>query len=191
QSDDHLAQARRSMDWVAGMHKYLEEGRLRLFAQAIQPLSNRAGTGAHFEVLARLVDEEGRYVSPVGIIEAAEHSGMMDTIDRYVVQRVFRSIGALSQQAMRRLDTCAVNLSGISLMREGLLDFIVKEMQKSNVPPAKICFEVTETAALANLGEVRWLMQELGAMGCRFAIDDFGSGHASYGYLENLPVDYL
>jgi diguanylate cyclase (GGDEF)-like protein len=191
QSDDGLAQARRSMHWVAGMHKNLEEGRLRLFAQSIQPLSARAGTGGHFEVLARLVDEEGRFVSPVGIIEAAEHSGMMDTIDRYVVQRVFRSIGALPQQAMRRLDTCAVNLSGVSLMREGLLDFIVKEMQKANVPPAKICFEVTETAALANLGEVRWLMQELGAMGCRFAIDDFGSGHASYGYLENLPVDYL
>jgi EAL domain-containing protein (putative c-di-GMP-specific phosphodiesterase class I) len=64
-------------------------------------------------------------------------------------------------------------------------------MQRAAVPPSKICFEVTETAALANLGEVLWLMQELGAMGCRFAIDDFGSGHASYGYIENLPVDYV
>ena len=91
----------------------------------------------------------------------------------------------------RHLDTCAVNLSGVSLLREGLLDFIVKEMHKASVPPSKICFEVTETAALANLGEVRWVMQELGAMGCRFAIDDFGSGHASYGYIENLPVDYV
>ncbi len=116
---------------------------------------------------------------------------MMDTLDNYVVKRAFRAIGALPHQAMRRLDTAAINLSGVSLMREGLLDIIVREMHKANVPPGKICFEVTETAALANLGEVRWFMQELGAMGCRFAIDDFGSGHASYGYLENLPVDYL
>ena len=75
--------------------------------------------------------------------------------------------------------------------REGLLDYIVSELGRSNVPPRKICFEITETAALSNVGEVRWFMQELGAMGCRFAIDDFGSGQASYGYIENLPVDYV
>jgi diguanylate cyclase (GGDEF)-like protein/PAS domain S-box-containing protein len=191
ESDDQMAQSRRSIQWVAGLQKNLEDGRLRLFAQTITPLSARAGKGAHFEVLVRRVDEQGRFLSPVGIIQAAEHSGMMDAIDRFVVRQAFRMIGALPQRAMRRLDTCAINLSGISLLREGLLDFIVKEMHKANVPPSKICFEVTETAALANLGEVLWLMQELGAMGCRFAIDDFGSGHASYGYLENLPVDYV
>ena len=191
ESDDQMAQSRRSIQWVAGLQKNLEDGRLRLFAQSINPLSSRAGKGAHFEVLVRRVDEQGRFLSPVGIIQAAEHSGMMDAIDRFVVRQAFRMIGGLPQRAMRKLDTCAINLSGISLLREGLLDFIVKEMHKANVPPSKICFEVTETAALANLGEVLWLMQELGAMGCRFAIDDFGSGHASYGYLENLPVDYV
>ena len=67
----------------------------------------------------------------------------------------------------------------------------MEELERAKVPPRKICFEITETSALANLGEVLWLMQELGAMGCRFAIDDFGSGHASYGYIETLPVDYL
>jgi diguanylate cyclase (GGDEF)-like protein/PAS domain S-box-containing protein len=191
EDDDQIAQSRRSIHWVAGLQKNLEDGKLRLFAQGIHPLVPRPDAGAHFEVLVRLVDEIGQYRSPVGIIHAAEHSGMMDAIDRFVVQRAFRMIGGLPQRAMRRLDTCAINLSGVSLLREGLLDFIVREMHKANVPPSKICFEVTETAALANLGEVRWLMQELGAMGCRFAIDDFGSGHASYGYIENLPVDYV
>ena len=191
ESDDQMGQSRRSIQWVASLQKNLEEGRLRLFAQSINPLSSRAGKGAHFEILVRRVDEEGRFQSPVSIIEAAEHSGMMDAIDRFVVRQAFRMVGGLPQRAMRRLDTCAINLSGVSLLREGLLDFIVKEMHKANVPPSKICFEVTETAALANLGEVLWLMQELGAMGCRFAIDDFGSGHASYGYIENLPVDYV
>ena len=139
----------------------------------------------------RRVDEQGRFQSPVSIIEAAEHSGLMDVIDRFVVRQALRMVGNLPHRAKRRLDTCAINLSADSHLREGLLDFIVKEMHRSNVPPAKICFEVTETAALANLGEVLWVMQELGAMGCRFAIDDFGSGHASYGYIENLPVDYV
>jgi diguanylate cyclase (GGDEF)-like protein/PAS domain S-box-containing protein len=189
--DDVMAKGRRSIQWVAGMQRNLEDGRLRLFAQGIHPLAVRGPVGAHFEILVRLVDEDGSFQSPVGIIQAAEHSGMMDGLDRFVVKTALRAIGALPQRAMRRLDTCAINLSGLSLVREGLLDFIVQEMQRANVPPGKICFEITETAALANLGEVLWLMQELGAMGCRFAIDDFGSGHASYGYLENLPVDYV
>ena len=191
ETDDQMAQSRRSRQWVAGLQKNLEEGKLQLFAQGINALSSRAGKGVHFEVLVRRVDEQGRFQSPVSIIEAAEHSGMMDAIDRFVVRQALRMVGGLPQRAMRRLDTCAINLSGVSLLREGLLDFIVKEMHKSNVPPSKICFEVTETAALANLGEVLWVMQELGAMGCRFAIDDFGSGHASYGYIETLPVDYV
>jgi diguanylate cyclase (GGDEF)-like protein len=191
ESDDQMAQGRRSIEWVAGLHKNLQEGRLHLFAQRINALSSRAGKGAHFEVLVRRVDEQGGLHSPVSIIEAAEHSGMMDAIDRYVIRQAFRMVGALPRRAMSRLDTCAINLSGTSLLREGLLDFVAKEMHTANVPPSKICFEVTETAALANLGEVLWLMQELGGMGCRFAIDDFGSGHASYGYIERLPVDYL
>jgi diguanylate cyclase (GGDEF)-like protein/PAS domain S-box-containing protein len=191
EDDDQMAEKRRSVAWVAGLQKNLEEGRLRLFAQSINPLAIETPVGAHFEILVRRVTEDGRFISPVGIIQAAENSGMMDAIDRFVVKTAFRTIGALPQKAMRRLDTCAINLSGISLLREGLLDFIVQEMNRSNVPPSKICFEITETAALANLGEVLWLMQELGAMGCRFAIDDFGSGQASYGYLENLPVDYV
>jgi diguanylate cyclase (GGDEF)-like protein len=189
--DDQTAQNRRSMQWVAGLGRHLEDGRLRLFAQTIHPLNAPADVGTHFEVLVRLVGDDGALQSPVGIIQAAEHSGMMDAIDRFVVKQALRVIGALPQRAMRRLDTCAINLSGISLLREGLLTYIVQEMQRSNVPPSKICFEITETAALANLGEVLWLMQELGAMGCRFAIDDFGSGQASYGYIETLPVDYV
>ena len=189
--DAQMGQSRLSMQWVAGMQRNLEEGRLRLFAQGIVPLARRGVTGKHFEILVRVVGDDGKFQSPVGIIQAAEHSGMMEGIDRFVVRQALKMIGALSQKAMRRLDTCAINLSGVSLLREGLLDFIVHEMNRSTVPPSKICFEITETAALANLGEVLWFMQELGAMGCRFAIDDFGSGHASYGYIETLPVDYV
>lgn len=186
-----MLQTRSSIQWVASIQRHLEGGGLCLFAQPIHALSPGAGSGAHFEVLCRLVGSDGRHQSPVAIIQAAESAGLMDAIDRFVVRQALRVVGALPQRALRRLDTCAINLSAISLLREGLLDYIVDEMQRSNVPPNKICFEITETSALANLGEVLWLMQELGGMGCRFAIDDFGSGHASYGYLETLPVDYV
>ena len=189
--DEAMTQTRSSIQWVASIQRHLEEGGLRLFGQNIHALSPGAGVGAHFEVLCRHVGEDGQLHSPVAIIQAAENAGLMDAIDRFVVRHALRVVGALPQRAMRRLETCAINLSGISLLREGLLDYIVDEMQRSRVPPSKICFEITETAALANLGEVLWLMQELGGMGCRFAIDDFGSGHASYGYLEKLPVDYV
>ncbi len=189
--DDEMARQRSSMVWIAGIKRHLAEGKLRLYAQDIRPLYPNAKYGAHFEILVRQVGDDGLVRSPVGIIQAAEHSGMMDAIDRFVVQRALKALGALSPRALDKLETCAINLSGVSLLREGLLDFIVEELGRATVPPQKICFEITETAALANLGEVLWLMQELGAMGCRFAIDDFGSGHASYGYIESLPVNYV
>lgn len=193
--DQQMTTSRRSMQWVASLQRHLAEGRLRLYSQGIHPLIKPGAAhtprGAHFEVLVRQLGEDGRFYSPVGIIQAAEQSGLIHVIDRYVARQAFRLIGALPQHALRRLDTCSINLSGVSLLREGLLDFLVEQLHRAQVPPSKICFEITETAALANLGEVLWFMQELGAMGCRFAIDDFGSGHASYGYLESLPVDYV
>ena len=97
----------------------------------------------------------------------------------------------MPKHALDRLHTCSINLSGVSLTRQDLLSFIVTELARSGVPPQKVCFEITETAALSNVADVRAFMQALGAMGCRFAIDDFGSGQASYGYIENLPVDYV
>ncbi|MEZ4298199.1 MAG: EAL domain-containing protein [Polyangiaceae bacterium] len=190
--DDQMAQSRRSMEWVAGIQHHLAEGKLQLYAQPIQPIRARKDAApGHFEILMRVIDEAGRPTSPVGIIQAAENGRVMDSIDRFIVRKAFQTIGALSRRAMRRLELFSVNLSAISLGREGLLDYIVEQLERSAVPPGKVCFEITETAALNNLDEVRWLIQELGAMGCRFAIDDFGSGHASYGYIERLPVDYV
>ncbi len=189
--DQEMARSRRAMQWVASIQTHLAEGRLQLYAQEIHALLPAKKHGLHFEILVRVVTDEGKHESPVGIIQAAEDSRMMDEIDRYVVQKALQTLGGLSRDQLRNLHTCAINLSALSLLREGLLDFIVEQLGKYKVPATKICFEITETAAFANLNEVLWMMQELGAMGCRFAIDDFGSGHASYGYLESLPVDYV
>jgi len=189
--DEDMANSRRSMEWIAGIQHHLAEGKLQLYAQTIHPMGGRKEQGGHFEILMRVIDEQGRPTSPIGIIQAAENGRVMDSIDRFVIRKSFQTIGALSRRAMRKLELASVNLSAISLAREGLLDYIVEQLERCCVPPGKVCFEITETAALANLDEVRWLIQELGAMGCRFAIDDFGSGHASYGYIERLPVDYV
>jgi len=190
-NDEEMAQSRRSMEWVAGIQHHLASGKLVLYAQTIHPLLPRHDHGGHFEILMRVLDDNGRPQSPVGIIQAAENGRVMDAIDRFVIRKALQTIGALPRRALRRLDSFSINLSAISLAREGLLDFIVENLERSGVPPGKVCFEITETAALNNLDEVRWLIQELGAMGCRFSIDDFGSGHASYGYIERLPVDYV
>jgi diguanylate cyclase (GGDEF)-like protein len=189
--DQEMARSRRAMQWVASIQRHLSDGRLRLFGQEIHALPPTKHRGLHFEILVRVVGDEGQLESPVGIIQAAEDSRMMDEIDRYVVQKALATLGALPKEHLRNLHTCAINLSALSLLREGLLDFLVEQLGKYKVPATKICFEITETAAFNNLQEVLWMMQELGGMGCRFAIDDFGSGHASYGYLESLPVDYV
>ncbi len=189
--DEKAKDDRRSMDWVAGLQKNLSEGRLKLFAQGVHPLKGKGREGAHFEVLVRQLGEDGQLHSPVRIIAAAENTGLMGAIDRFVIQKALEAVSQLPKPALKKLDVCAINLSGVSLAGQDLLDFIVGELGRTKVSPRKVCFEITETAALANLDEVLWLMQELKGMGCRFSIDDFGSGHASYAYVERLPVDHV
>ena len=164
---------------------------LRLYAQTIHPLGARKDAGGHFEILMRVIDEKAAPHSPVGIIQAAENGRVMDHIDRFVVRKAFQTIGGLPRRALRKLELVLDQPVGDLARARGPARFHRRANRAHGVPPGKVCFEITETAALANLDEVRWLMQELGAMGCRFAIDDFGSGHASYGYIERLPVDYV
>ncbi|MBL8957330.1 MAG: EAL domain-containing protein [Myxococcaceae bacterium] len=189
--DEKAKDDRRSMDWVASLQKHLADGRLKLFAQGVHPLKGKGRDGAHFEVLVRQLDDDGQLRSPVRIIAAAENTGLMGAIDRFVIQKALEALAELPKASLKKIDVCAINLSGISLAGQDLLDFVVGELGRTKVSPRKICFEITETAALANLDEVLWLMQELKGMGCRFSIDDFGSGHASYAYVEKLPVDHV
>ena len=92
---------------------------------------------------------------------------------------------------MERLEHCSINLSSASLKTETLLDFVYRQFDEFGVPPRKVCFEITETSAVQSVAQARWLMQELGTLGCRFALDDFGSGMASYSHLRDLPVHYV
>ncbi len=206
--DEEVSSRQGEMSWASRLLQSVEEDRFFLAFQHVHQLDRNQqliNDGAHdleyVEVLLRMKDELGRTIPPMTFIPAAERYHLMPTIDRWVIRRVMNCIAQLDQRAASggasaEIEMCgrsrfAVNLSGVSLSDEHFLDFILEEFDATGASPAKLCFEVTETAAISNLSRVARFMQRLQAMGCRFALDDFGSGLSSFAYLKNLPVDYL
>jgi EAL domain-containing protein (putative c-di-GMP-specific phosphodiesterase class I) len=137
-----------------------------------------------------MIDEKGLSVAPDAFIPSAERYNLMPAIDRWVINAALRFIGSLPDSA-RHLHTCCINLSGSSLTDEHLLQYIQGKLIEYEVEPSLICFEITETATIANMNRALRLISELRARGCRFALDDFGTGLASFAYLKHLPVDFL
>jgi len=178
------------MEWVTRIRMALEQERFCLYAQSIAPLQPDGQRGLHFEVLLRLRDEQGQIISPATFIPAAERYGIMPTVDRWVIARTLATL-AQHPAALRHIDTCAINLSGPSLDDDGLLDFVQKQLSTHGIAPQLLCFEITETSAIASLSSATRLIQALRTLGCRFALDDFGVGMSSLTYLKQLPVDYL
>jgi diguanylate cyclase (GGDEF)-like protein/PAS domain S-box-containing protein len=191
--EDDAAFVRRQgeMNWVIRIQETLEQDRFCLFSQSIQPLSPTATRGIYFEVLLRMMEEDGRIHLPSDFIRAAERYGLMRSIDRWVIRECIRTLKAQPGAFLDLLATCSINLSAVSLGDESFLDFLEEEITVSGVPPQKLCFEITETAAIENLAQAEKLLSRLSARGVRFALDDFGTGMSSYSYLRDLPVSYL
>jgi len=185
-----LSQRRGEMLWVARINSALEEHRFRLYYQQIVPIQGDDADGAHYEALLRMLDQDGNVVPPMSFIPAAERYNLMRALDRRVVCMAFEECRQRAQAGMPAI-TISINLSGDSLSDPLLLDFLNTQFAAYAVDPRNICFEVTETAAIANLEQANMLIREIKGMGCRFSLDDFGSGLSSFGYLKNLPVDYL
>jgi diguanylate cyclase (GGDEF)-like protein/PAS domain S-box-containing protein len=188
--DKALAHRRNEMLWVSRINSALEDDRLVLYYQEIAPLTF---TGKkHYEVLIRMLDEDGKLVMPMAFIPAAERYNLMHAVDRRVIAKACQMLQALdAQEAPAGMLTISINLSGISLSDEHLLPYIQEQFAIYRVRSEQVCFEITETAAVANLSKAVILIKELRAMGCRFSLDDFGSGLSSFTYLKNLPVDFL
>ena len=198
QLDDTLVSERYgAMDWIQRIHKAFDEERFRLYCQPIQPLGGGTGSigGRELpplrEIFIRMVDEQGRIATPAAFIPAAERYHLIPSIDRWVVHAAF-DVLTQSTLASAAPGTCfAINLSGQSIGEGDFLDYVVAELAASGVPPERICFEITETAAVANLARARRFIASLKARGVCFVLDDFGSGLSSFAYLKNLKVDFL
>jgi diguanylate cyclase (GGDEF)-like protein/PAS domain S-box-containing protein len=179
------------MNWVVRIQQTLEQDRFRLFSQQIQPLSPQAPPGLYFEVLLRMVEDDGRIHLPSDFIRAAERYGLMRAIDRWVIHNCIRTLTVQPAPFLDLLQLCAINLSAVSLGDEELLPFLEAELAGSGAPPEKLCFEITETAAIENLPQAQRLLTHLTAKGVRFSLDDFGTGMSSYSYLKDLPVSFV
>jgi diguanylate cyclase (GGDEF)-like protein/PAS domain S-box-containing protein len=187
---DNMPERHREMHWVSKLTRAADEGRFELFYQPIVPISGNAVGREHFELMLRLRDESGVLVAPAEFIPAAERYNVMPAIDRWVVRQALERVVHRISSGIEPY-TVAVNLSGTSLNDERFLEYLIAELSAVELVPGAMCFEITETAAIANLGNVVYFMRELKARGCHFALDDFGSGLSSFMYLKNLPVDYL
>ena len=187
--DKELVKRDDIMAWVTRLNEAIESNRLMLRCQRIESTSDASALPA-YEVLISISGDEGELIAPSEFMHAAERYNRMHAVDRWVVSNVLRWMHA-NPRAVEKIDHLSINLSGHSLNDTSLLEFLFELFQLYPVPRDRICFEVTETAAISNLEDAADFIRELQGLGCRFSLDDFGSGLASYGHLKHLPVDYI
>jgi diguanylate cyclase (GGDEF)-like protein/PAS domain S-box-containing protein len=186
--DAEMAQRHGEMQWVTRIQQALEEDCFCLYAQPIIPLNGR--TDVHYELLIRMIDNKGEIIPPGAFLPAAERYNLITNIDLWVIGKAFTLLEANST-FLEKVDFIAINLSGQSLADMNFQKFVINKLIKSNFSPEKICFEITETAAISNLSTANLFITKMRVLGCQFSLDDFGSGLSSFGYLKNMEVDYL
>ena len=192
-NDAVMIEQRGQVQWVQRIQAMMDQDRFRLYFQVIGPIANCAveRNRLHGEVLVRMLDDDGSLIGPDAFIPAAERYSLMPAIDRWVVKNTLETLSRDIEQVQKRLSVCSINLSGQSLSDDRFMSALVQMIEDMDIPPELLCFEITETAVISNLSNATRLIDTLRAMGCRFALDDFGVGLSSFGYLKSLSVDYL
>ncbi len=190
EDDPNIARRKESVHWVVQVDDALENGRLKLRCQPIVPVRPDKGIAPHYEVLLGVHSGADKPLPIAEFIDAAERYNRMRSVDRWVTRTVMDWIAA-QRSRMPSLHGFAVNLSGQTASDPSFLDFVRQQFQRTGIDPAWLSFEVTETAAVSDLSSTAGIIHDLKALGCKVALDDFGSGLASYSYLKELPVDWL
>jgi diguanylate cyclase (GGDEF)-like protein/PAS domain S-box-containing protein len=188
---DEVTLRRGEMEWVNRIHRALAENRFCLFAQPVQATSGDDVAPPYTELLLRLRGDDGELVPPTSFIPAAERYHLMPAIDRWVISSALAMLARQIDAGAPPCGVFAINVSGASIGDDDFLDFVQAQFVRYAVPHASVCFEITETTAVASLSKATEFMIALRGLGCRFALDDFGVGVSSFTYLKHLPVDYL
>ena len=189
-SDTQLARKRSEMSCINQIHMAIEEDRFILYRQDIVSLDANMNTKQHFEVLIRMLAIDNSIISPYVFLPTAERYHLATKLDKWVVSNVFRTLTS-NPNELDKLGICNINLSGQSFSNKNMADYIIDQFIETGMPAEKICFEITETAAVTDIINAKKFIEKLKAYGCLFALDDFGSGLSSFQYLKDLPVDIV
>lgn len=168
----------------------IENNRMLLYAQPIVPVFGNEDDAGHFEILLRVLDEDDKPGNPVAFIQAAERYGRIRSVDRWVVNTFCDWLQA-SKYHLSSAVQFSINLSGQSVVDEDFADFLIAKISQSSIPADRIAFEITETSYVTQMAQANLNMGRIKSIGCKFYLDDFGSGYASYSYLKDIPVDYV
>ncbi len=187
--DSTLIRRHGEMQWVVELEDALREDRFQLYFQTIQPIS-ADDDGVHYEVLLRVIKESGEIIAPGELLKAAEQFDMAARVDKWVVNAIFDWLKN-NKNHCEHLGLCSINQSGSSIGDQTFLDYLYEKLKDSELPKEKISFEITENAAIKNIKKAADFIKRLKEFGCKFALDDFGSGLSSFAYLKDLPVDIL
>ena len=187
--DAELQKQQAEIQWVQVLQRALEQDSFVLYMQPIQAIQHRDSV-ANYELLLRLRSDDNSIIAPGNFLSSAERYGLMPQIDRWVIRNYFRWL-AQHPQHLDVLGHCSINLSGASLIDPLFKAYVLALFEEYKIPARFICFEITESMAILNLQNTLDFIHHFRSLGCQFALDDFGSGFSSYGYLKNFPVDYI